>query len=300
MAYLRRRTRRRSYRRSGSSFSLTGVRTFRPRGGAVLQPRVTRMVRRVASNFYDVLCGTQGTNLTPNSRLPMTACVNDFAFDAAYQGTPNVCTLNLIPRGSGAGMRSGNRILMRDLVIRGSMYYSPLCTAGGVQTPIGASAVNGGGTITTPISNNEIDRSVTIFILYYPRLAMAATVPPWTSLLQPPLNSYSPLSMENVFNARVLMRKTVRLRLTPTAYSSSSNPVYGLSSTSRYDFQWKIRLNVPAEFDIGGTGASLVDELHRGHIVLRYFSAAGPITYPAGQPSVPNLNFDARISFVDA
>lgn len=293
-------------RRNGSSrrnvARQQGFKTYSSRvGGGFIQPRVTRAPRLERAKFLD-MAWSNATLADTNywSANALSASHSDEPLVPTTQLTSNKRALNLVVNGSANNDRVSARIMMKSILLRGTMFYDPIRAADGSAIPIGTLTRGSDGN-SAPIEVQDVDRSVTVFIVYYPRVKLDQ-YPTFASLLETPVTTYSGLDETNTLGARVLLRKTFRLRITPLGGTPTA-PVYGLGAGSRRDFAWKLNLNLPSEWDNSPPGGPSFSTMRSGQLVLFFMSnqpstGAVPIT-PASARS-PKMSVRCRLAFVDA
>ena len=159
------------------------------------------------------------------------------AINPSTQLTPNMRCLNLVVNGSSNNDRVSARILMKSILLSGSIYYSPLVNDSATLRVPSSSQVYLGSGSSRNLDIGEIDRSVDIFVVYYPRILMS-DYPSWGSLLETPITTRSLQDETNVFGARILLRKTFRLSVNATGGTTAGGaPLFAVGSSSRRDFR---------------------------------------------------------------
>lgn len=298
--------RRRSYSRRRYSLGRRnvarqqGYRTFSSRvGSGFVQPRVTRAPRLERAKFLDLDWTVADNNYYQASA--MLANYGDNPINTNSQLTNNKRCLNLVVNGSANNDRTSGRIMMKSIILRGTIYYSPLVSVAGVRVPLSDNTRNLDGTnvVLTP---SVIDRAITIFVVYYPRQRFT-DYPSWSSLLEVPVTTNSGLDETNIFGARCLLRKTFRLTLDSVSGTVGA-PVFALGRNSRRDFAWKLNLNLPAEWNNNQpTNTPALSSMRSGQLMIYALSNAGATALFASDvnsSSCPRVELRARLAFVDA
>lgn len=284
--------------RSRRNLRQMGVRSYSARGATgFVQPRIVRTPRVERAKFLD-LNWFAPTYTNYYDDVPLIACNNEFAMNPASQGTLNKRFLNLVINGSNNNDRVSARIMMKSLYLRGTIFYNPivdqnspyytLYSGGYTRLPSGGDPIKVDGAV--------FDRSVTIFIVYYPRVALVGA-PSWNSLLETPISTYSGMDETNIFGARILLRKSFRLSLDahPTAMSVGRN--------SRRDFAWKLNLNLPAEWTNTPASGPSAENMRSGQLMIMCLSntpGASSSPYNSLNATVPKVHLRSRLAFCDA
>lgn len=288
-------------RRSRRAARQTGFKSFSSRvGSGFPQGRLTRTPRVERMKFLD-LDWTHPTDVNYYQCQPLICSRVDHSLNNTIQGDPSKRCLNLVKNGSGNNDRTGARIMMKSLLIRGTIYYSPIVNSGVTSREPGGSTTTAGTNTAIPLSIEEIDRSVTLFVVYYPRLFITQ-MPTWSSLLEAPISTNALQDETNILGARILLRKSYRLSLEPLG-PQGGVPFFALGKNSRRDIAWKINLNLPAEWDNAPTTDPSFTSLKFGHLhIFALSNTFGPVNSP-GDPrsaAMPYVSLRARMAFVDA
>lgn len=296
--------------RSGSRYRVRrnvarqhGYRTFSSRvAGGFVQPRVTRAPRVERCRFLD-LNWTDGIGTGPDHNYyqasQMVCHPGDNAMDVNSQLTNNKRCLNLVVNGSGNNDRTSARIMMTSLLLRGTLYYSPI-TNGSNYVPMGRNIPNYDGS-NSIIGTGDVDRSITIFVVYYPRVALTG-YPGWNTLLEVPITTNSLLDETNPYGARVLMRRSFRLSLDVVG-GVPTLPDYSIGRNSRRDFAWKLNLGLPAEWLNNIVTGPNLGAMRSGQLMIYTISNANATTLSGTDFNVarcPKVSLRARLAFVDA
>lgn len=279
-----------------------GFKTYSSRvGGGFVQPRVTRAPRLERAKFLDLNWSGGSADLNYYSATPLVASMQDDSLVPATQLTINKRALNLVINGAGNNDRTSARIMMKSIILRGTLYYDLLRDNTGVAIPMGANFTDPTGAAKA-VTVAALDRSVTVFIFYFPRLVMPE-YPPWNALLEQPVSTAAGLDEVNTTGARCLLRKTFRLRVNPVAGTQAA-PVYGLSGSSRRDFAWKLNLNLPAEWNNNLGGSPALAGMRSGQLLLMYLSNVEANATGLGNNALnsgfPKMAVRCRLAFVDA
>lgn len=289
-------------RRSRRSVRQTGFKSYSSRVGAgVPQSRLARMPRVERCKFLD-LNWTHLANTNYYETTPMVCTLADCAFDPAIQGSANKRMLNLVKNGSNNNDRTSARIFMKSVLLRGTVYYAPLVDATANGRVAGGSLVaTGSGSTTRGVLPSEVDRTVVIYVVYYPRLSHTSMAS-WESLLEKPVSTQALQDETNIFGARVLLRKQFKMYLDPLG-PQGGVPFFALGRGSRRDFSWKINLNLPAEWDNVVSDNPSLSSLKFGHLAIYALSNVDSGVYNAWDgrsSSMPYVSLRARLAFVDA
>lgn len=298
--------RRRSYSRRRYSLGRRnvarqqGYRTYSSRvAGGFVQPRVTRPPRLERAKFLDLDWSSAENNYYQYSGMVCNPGNNSII--PTSQLTNNMRCLNLVVNGSANNDRTSARIMMKSIILRGTIFYSPLVAAGGAVVPMGDEYRTTAGS-QFALTPAVIDRSVTIFVVYYPRIRFS-DYPTWNSLLETPVNTNSALDETNIHGARCLLRKSFRLSLDSVS-GPVTKPVYSLGRNSRRDFAWKLNLNLPAEWNNDPPGTSpALSNMRSGQLMIYALSNSGSTAasiYDPNTTSCPRVELRCRLAFVDA
>lgn len=297
--FRRRRTSSRTYSRRRRIAAQQGVRTYSSRvGGGNVQPHVTRAPRLERTKMIDLDWNAQIAHTSYRQDTAMIATGADIALNATTQNAPNKRFLNLIPVGSGANDRASSRILMKSLYVRGTIYYTPLVNTNSPydRVAIGHSTRTAAG-VVRPIAPIDVDRTVTLFVYYFPRLWITL-MPSWSNFLETPVTTRSLPNMDSPIGGRCLLRKSYKLSLL-----GSSNSTWSLGSGTRRDVSFKLNLNLPAEYENESVPGDQLSNLRRGSLAIFLLANTEPGAdnpFDSTTSTCPYFQLRARLAFVDA
>lgn len=291
--------RRRTFSRRRRAAAQQGVRTYSSRvGSGNVQPHVTRAPRLERTKMINLDWNAQIAHTSYRQDTCMIATSADMALNATTQNAPNKRFLNLIPVGSGANDRASSRILMKSLYVRGTIYYTPLVNhvSPHDRVAIGQKTRTAAG-VVRDISPIDVDRTVTLFVYYFPRLWITL-MPSWSNFLESPVTTRSLPNMDSPLGGRCLLRKTYRMSL-----ACSSNSTWALGKDTRRDVAFKLNLNLPAEYESESVPGDQLSNLRRGSLAIFLMANTEPGAdnpYDSTTATCPYFQMRSRLAFVDA
>lgn len=303
------RLRKRPRYSAASAARANGYRTFSGRRGLARPvPTIVRGPGMRAMKFLNThFHGTSsGSTMWDTYRI---SAVNDItAWSTAAQRFGSAVCLNLVSRGNDIGERLGTRTYMRSLLLRGAVYYAPTCKISSpydVPIPASPGVILPSGVGYQPLEVEDIDKEVTLLLVYFPRNDNANIALPST-FLDNPVNTKSFLGIDNATGARVLLRKKCRLSLMLDNEllndgSGSYMTLASLGPRTRYDFTWKVNLGLSCQYKhpVGTVSFGSITHGALCFYAISNTSLGATQPYDKGSWFAPFVEMESQLCFTD-